>query len=152
MSANMGRKQPKPSRPSASGNRELRRFLAKMRMRKSVFFVGICTALALGAPAPAYATGGFQCKTADGSELVVSLGFGHVPGAPLIATRLTVKGKAIPVHAPQWWLDDREMRLILTDADQMTTLVMLRVRPNGRSLDGTVEWSGKRRWVRCYED
>ncbi|ANY18567.1 hypothetical protein A6F68_00031 [Tsuneonella dongtanensis] len=106
----------------------------------------------LGIAAPAHATGGLQCRTADGSDLVISVGFGHVPGAPVVATRLSAKGKSITAQAPQWWLDDKEMRLVLTDPEAMKTLATVRTRANGRFYDGSVQWLGKRRWVRCRED
>ena len=57
---------------------------------------------------PAQATGGYLCQTADGSDVAIAVGFGHVPGAPLIAGHLRVKDKPIPVKTPQWWLDRKE--------------------------------------------
>lgn len=102
--------------------------------------------------APAHATGGLQCRTADRSALVISLGFGHVPGAPIIASRLSAKGRTIPVSVPQWWFDGKEMRAVLTDPDALKTIATLRTTVNGQFYDGTVDWQGKRRWVRCRED
>ena len=104
--------------------------------------------------APAHATGGYLCKTADGSDIAISAGFGHVPGAPLVGTQLRVKDKSLPVRAPQWWLDREELRLLLTDTQAMETLATLRARWNEQShtYDGSVEMRGKQRWVRCYEN
>ena len=107
---------------------------------------------ALALAAPAVATGGYLCKTADGSDVEIAIGFGHVPGAPVVAKQLKVKGRIVPVEMPQWWIDASEMRIVMTDSDMMTRLLTLRAKPNGRSLDGTIDWDGKTRWVRCYEN
>lgn len=119
-------------------------------MRKPILLVA-SLGLAFVA-APAHATGGMQCRTADGSDVTISMGFGHVPGAPVVASHLWAKGRKIPVSAPQWWLDDKEMRAVLTDADGMRRLATLRAKANGHFYDGTVEWQGKRRWIRCRQD
>lgn len=72
-------------------------------MRKALVAVLLFALLA----APAGATGGFVCRTAGARPIEISLGFGHAPGAPLIATatRLRDNGRDIPVTVPQWWLD-----------------------------------------------
>ena len=118
-----------------------------MRIMLAPLFVA-----ALALAAPAQATGGYLCKTADGSDVEIAVGFGHVAGAPVVAKQLKVKGRIVPVEVPQWWLDASEMRLVMTDRESLNELVILRARPNGMSLDGTVEWGGKTRWVRCYEN
>ncbi|WP_417322742.1 hypothetical protein [Erythrobacter aureus] len=109
-------------------------------------------ALSLAPAAPAQATGGYICRTADGSDLEIAVRIGHVPGAPIIGTQLRAKDRAIPVNAPQWWLDGEELRLLLTDANALETLVTLHARYNGGRYDGTVEWQGAKRWIRCYEN
>ena len=116
-------------------------------MRKLIFGL----ALALIA-APAQATGGLVCRTAGAQPLIVSLGFGHVPGSPLIASRLTDSGRQVPVQSAQWWLDNREMRLVLISPDALREEMTLRARRKGHVYDGTVVRSGRRRWVRCRED
>ena len=55
-------------------------------------------------------------------------------------------------NAPQWWLDDEELRLLLTDTEALDTLVTLHARYNEGRYDGTVEWQGAKRWIRCYEN
>lgn len=112
-----------------------------------------CIAVATLA-SPAQATGGYMCKTADGSEVAIAVGYGHVPGAPLIGGHLWVKDKKVPVATPQWWLDRSELRLVLTDEQAMNTLATVRAEWNDQnhSYDGTVEWQGKKRWIRCYEN
>ena len=107
--------------------------------------------LLIGVASPAQATGGLVCRTAGANPVEVALGFGHVPGAPLIATRLTADGRHVPVLAPQWWLDDREVRLVLTDPAGMRRELVLRARRNGHAYDGSLWRGGKRRWVRCRE-
>lgn len=105
----------------------------------------------LGIAAPAHATGGFTCRTAGTRPVEVNLGFGHVPGAPLILTRLLDNGRIVPVRAPQWWLDDDELRVLLTDPDSMRREAIVKARRNGPYYDGSLWRGGQRRWVRCRE-
>lgn len=109
--------------------------------------------LALFAAAPAQATGGFTCRTAGPRPVEVSVGFGHVPGAPLLAdsTRLVDNGRNVPVRTPQWWLDQSELRLLLTDPNAMRLELALKAKRNGPAYDGSLWRGGKRRWVRCRE-
>ena len=107
---------------------------------------------AFGLTTPAHATGGLICRTAGARPIEVSLGFGHVPGSPLIATRLLAAGRNVPVSAAQWWLDNQEVRLILVGANALRQELLLRAKRNGHVYDGNLWRSGKRRWVRCRED
>lgn len=109
--------------------------------------------LVVGMAAPAQATGGFVCRTAGARPIEVSLGFGHVAGAPLLpgATRLTDNGRNVPVTAPQWWFDGTELRLVLADATAMRREAIIKARRNGRTFDGSLWRGGKRHWVRCRE-
>ncbi len=100
---------------------------------------------------PAQATGGFVCRTAGASPIEVGLGFGHVAGSPLIATRLLDRGRAVPVRQAQWWLDDKELRLLLTDPGAMRREVIIKARRNGHVYDGSLWRGGRQRWVRCRE-
>jgi len=111
----------------------------------------ILLAVAASWGAPAAATGGLVCRTAGPQPIEVSVGFGHVIGAPLIATRLLDNGRNVPVSAPQWWLDDREVRLLLSDPAAGRQELLLRARKNGSAYDGSLWRGGKRRWVRCRE-
>ena len=108
--------------------------------------------LAMLATAPAHATGGLVCRTAGDRPIEVAMGFGHVPGSPLILTRLLDAGRNVPVSAAQWWLDNREVRLILVGANAMRQELLLRARRNGHTYDGSVWRGGRRHWVRCRED
>ena len=85
--------------------------------------------------APARATGGFTCRTAGANPIEVSIGFGHVPGASLLAdaTRLVDNGQNIPVVAPQWWLDNDELRLLLADPSAMRQELILKTKRNGHA-------------------
>ena len=115
---------------------------------KPAWFVFPC---ALLAAFPAYATGGLVCATAGPNPIEVSVGFGHVPGAPLIATRLLDGGRVIPVTSAQWWLDDKEVRLLLINPDAMRQELLLRATRNGHTYDGSLWRGGVQRWVRCRE-
>lgn len=116
-------------------------------------FLILLAPLALAAATPAFATGGFTCRTGGARPIEVSLGFGHAPGAPLLAdaVRLLDNGRNIPVIAPQWWLDDRELRLLLADPTAMRRELILKTKRNGRAYDGNIWRGGQRRWVRCRE-
>ncbi|HYI42547.1 MAG TPA: hypothetical protein VD768_02870 [Sphingomicrobium sp.] len=117
-------------------------------MRKTIL------ALALGALAfasPASATGGLVCRTSGLAPIEVAVGFGHVPGAPLIARRLVDGGRIIPAEDAQWWLDNKEMRLILVAPQAQREEVVIRAKRNGHNYDGSLRRDGKRRWVRCRE-
>ncbi len=108
--------------------------------------------LALLAATPAQATGGLVCRTAGERPIELSLSFGHVPGSPLILTRLLDQGRQVPVTAPQWWLDQSEVRVLLAAPDAMRQELLLRARRNGHVYDGSVWRGGEQRWVRCRED
>ena len=120
----------------------------KMIMNK---YLTLATLL-LFAATPAYATGGLICRTAGARPIEVSMGFGHVPGAPLIATRLRENGRTVPVSAAQWWLDSTEVRVLLIGPNALKEELLLRAKRNGHFFDGSLLRNGKRRWVRCRED
>ncbi len=108
--------------------------------------------MALGFAAPAHATGGLVCRTAGANPIEVAIGFGHSPGAPLILTRLVDNGRTVPVSSPQWWLDNDEVRLLLTDPASLGRELVLRARRNSHVYDGSIWRRGKQRWVRCRDD
>ena len=112
----------------------------------------IVAAAALVVAAPAHATGGLVCRTAGAHPTEVSLGFGHVPGSPLILVRLLDAGRNVPVSAAQWWLDNQEVRVLLISTGALKQELVLRARRTGFVYDGNLWRSGKRRWVRCRED
>ena len=101
--------------------------------------------------APAGATGGFVCRTAGAKPVEVAVGFGHVPGSPLIARRLLDQGREVAVTDAQWWLDHSELRLILVAPQAGPEEVRVRAKRKGATYDGSLWRHGKRRWVRCRE-
>lgn len=107
--------------------------------------------LAFVAAPPAQATGGLTCKTAGDRPIEVSLGFQHGSGAPLFLSRLRDNGRDVPVSAPQWWLDDQEVRLLLFEPNEHSQQLLLKASRNGPVYDGSLWRGGKRRWVRCRE-
>ena len=116
-------------------------------------FAVLTVPLALVANIPANATGGFVCQTAGPNAIQVSIGFGHAPGAPLLAdaTRLLDKGRNVPVIAPQWWLDELELRILLADRSAMRAEAIIKTKRKGRVYDGSLWRNGNRRWIRCRE-
>ena len=116
---------------------------------RSLILLAALPLLALSAPASA--TGGFLCKTARSPEIEIAVGFGHVPGAPIVAKRLRVNGKEVPASIPQWWLNDEEMNLEMTSPDAMESLLVMRTTRKGWNYDGQVIYRGKTHWIRCKE-
>jgi len=102
---------------------------------------------------PAYATGGFVCRTASEPAIESAVGFGHTAGSALFAHRLQVDGRDVPVEAPQWWLDGEEVRLLLTDEQANERVAVILAQWNGetQTYDGTVEYRGRTSWIRCRE-
>ena len=112
----------------------------------------ILASAALFAAAPAHATGGFVCKTGSARPIEVSVGFGHVPGSPLILTRLSDNRRQVAVKSAQWWLDNDELRLVLIDPGATRRELVLRARRSGQVYDGSLWRGGQRRWVRGRDD
>jgi hypothetical protein len=108
--------------------------------------------LALLAATPAHATGGLLCRTAGPRPVEIGVGFGHVPGAPVVALRLLDNGRNVPVTHAQWWLDNSEVRLLLIAPQATREEALLRARRNGHVYDGSLWRAGKRRWVRCRDN
>lgn len=100
---------------------------------------------------PANATGGMTCSTASKPTISIDVGFGHTAGSGLFSARLSVDGEDIAVVAPQWWLDDEELRLLLTDEQASERLAVVKAKRNGDTYDGSVIYKGNRHWIRCYE-
>ena len=107
--------------------------------------------LVLLAASPAHATGGLVCRTAAPRQIEVSLGFPHGFGAPLFLTRLRDNGRDVPVSAPQWWLDNSEVRLLLFKPNEHRRELLLKAKRRGHTYDGSLWRGGKRHWVRCRE-
>ena len=116
-------------------------------MKKLLLSVLVLAAMAT----PAHAAGGMTCSTAGPRPVTIALVFGHVAGSPLSNANLRDSGREVAVRPAQWWLDQREMRLILTDPQAIRQEAIVRVTRNGRVYDGNVWRGGQRRWVRCRE-
>ena len=116
-------------------------------MKKALIFLAAIG----GLTAPAQATGGFVCRTAGAKPVEVSVGFGHVPGSPLIARQLVDEGRNVSVKDAQWWLDNDELRLVLVSPQGLREEVRVRARRNGQTYDGSLWRGGLQRWVRCRE-
>ena len=115
----------------------------------SPFAIALSTLVMIASPA--HATGGVRCSTAAAPAIVITLGFGHVAGSALFSQRLQVDSETIAVAAPQWWLDDDELRVVLTDMQANEELAVIRAKRKGATYDGTVTYAGERHWIRCYE-
>lgn len=100
---------------------------------------------------PAHATGGFTCRTAAEPAIEITLGFGHTAGSALFSQTLRVAGRKMPVEAPQWWLDDSDLRLVLTDPQANERLAVIRAVRKGDAYDGSVIYRGRHHWIRCRE-
>ena len=116
-------------------------------MKKALFSLPLLIATA----SPAQATGGMTCRTAGPGPIEVSIVIGHAAGPPLASGRMVDDGRSVEVKAIQWWLDPTELRLLLVDPDATRTELTLKAKKNGQFYDGTVERSGRSRWVRCRE-
>jgi hypothetical protein len=116
--------------------------------------IALALALTFAVASPAYATGGLVCRTAGNQPIVIGVGFGHTAGSQLLqdVTRLTDRGRNVPVVAPQWWLDGTELRLLLTDPSALRREAILKATRNGRAYDGNLWRGGKRHWVRCRDE
>jgi hypothetical protein len=117
-------------------------------MKKAI----LCAAAIAGFAAPALATGGLVCRTAGPRHIEVSVGFGHVPGSPLVLTQLVDNGRQVPVRQAQWWLDSSEIRLLLIAPDGRREELVLRAKRNGRVYEGSIWRAAKRAWVRCRDN
>ena len=72
-------------------------------------------------------------------------------GSALFVHRLQVDGRDVPVDAPQWWLDDSELRLVLTDRQANERLAVVKAVRKGDAYDGSVLYQGRHHWIRCRE-
>jgi hypothetical protein len=107
--------------------------------------------LALAIAAPAQATGGLVCSTAGAQPIQAWLVISHTAVPNVVSARLSDGGREIPVSVAQSWLDTREVRLDLTDANALRHELRLSARLNGRTYDGSLWRNGRRHWVRCRE-
>ncbi len=113
--------------------------------------------LALFAASPAFATGGFDCRTTDGSNILMSGTIGRVVGAPLVAAHLRLGEETLSttdaeprITIARSWIDTREMRVDLADPqlERFEAQLRTRARRDGTAI-GTLVRNGVSHPVRC---
>ena len=116
-------------------------------------------AIALLAASPALATGGFDCRATDGSGVGMSGTIGRVVGYPVIGASLHLGERTLstydepPVIAiGRSWVDEREIRVDLVDANAERFEAQLRVRVTRRRVAGTLVREGRTHPVRCESE
>jgi hypothetical protein len=111
----------------------------------------------LFAATPALATGGFDCRTTDRSNIRVSGTIGHGIVNPLVGARLvagerifSTEGQHPEIAIGQSWIDSREIRVDLVDPQASRFEVQLRLltRPAWVAT-GTLVRAGRTHRVRC---
>lgn len=106
---------------------------------------------------PALATGGFDCRATDGTDIGMSGTVGHVVGAPLVGATLHLGERALSTTDPdpqiviaRSWLDEHEIRVDLADPQLERFEARLRARPeDDGSATGTLERDGRSHPVQC---
>jgi hypothetical protein len=114
----------------------------------------------LFAAAPAWATGGFDCRTTDRSDIVMSGTIGRLIGTPLVAAHLRIGERTLSTSDPdpqiaiaRSWIDAREIRVDLIDPQAERFVAQLRARVGARGVgSGTLVWEGVTHRVRCEVD
>jgi hypothetical protein len=109
------------------------------------------------ASAPALATGGFDCRATDGSELSLAGTVGHTITSPLVGARLqlgerllTTTENGAPIAVGRSWIDADEIRADLVDGNATRFEAQLRVRVGRRgAATGTLVRDGVSHPVRC---
>ena len=107
--------------------------------------------LALAWIAPAQATAGMFCTTGGRNSVDVSLVISRVIAAPLVSATLIDSGVTVPATVAQWWIDEKEMRLVLTDPKAEREELLLTARRRGDEYIGNLTRGGHARAVRCEE-
>ena len=110
------------------------------------------------ASTPALATGGFDCRTTDGSNITMSGTIGHVIGAPLIAAHLRIGnqptlGTTDPdpqIFIVRSWIDARDLWVDLggPTGDRIETQLRVRIGARGTA-SGTLLRNRRTHPVRC---
>ena len=105
---------------------------------------------------PAFATGGFHCSATDGSGIAMSGTVGRVVGNPLVGAALhlgertlSTTDQSAQIAIGRSWLDEREIRVDLVDANAERFEAQLRVRVTRRRVAGTLVRQGRTHPVRC---
>lgn len=105
---------------------------------------------------PAFATGGFDCRTTDGSNIALRGTVGRVVGNPLIDAHLQLDERTLATtdREPQIvivrsWLDAERIWVDLADSQVTEFVAQLRVRMTRSGGVGTLRVNGITRRVRC---
>lgn len=109
------------------------------------------------AASPALATGGFDCRTTDGSNIRIAGAVGHVLGAPLVGATLFLGDRALatsdaepPLVIARSWLDGERIWVDLVDPQMSGFEAQLRVRVGANwTATGTLARDGVTHPVRC---
>src|SRR5688500_8857321 len=117
----------------------------------------LIAAPALLAAGPVMATGGFECRTTDGSNIRVSAVIGHGIGNPLVGATLHLGNDAHStfdqdpqIGVAQSWVDSREFRLDLIDVPATRYVAQLRARiMTLLAATGTLRRDGRIHPIRC---
>jgi hypothetical protein len=116
-------------------------------------FIGLPLLLAA---TPALATGGFDCRTSDRSDIVLSGTIGRVAGSPLVAAHLRIGERTLSTTDPEpqiaigrSWIDEREIRVDLVDPQAERFEARLRVRTTRSGTTGTLVLGDVTHPVRC---
>jgi hypothetical protein len=109
----------------------------------------------LFAATPAFATGGFDCRTTDRSNIRVNGTIGHGIVNPLVGAQLIVGQRTLSTegHHPeiaigQSWIDSREIRVDLVDPQASRFEAQLRIQTRPVAT-GTLVRAGRTHPVRC---
>ena len=109
------------------------------------------------AASPAAATGGFDCRSTDGSNIALSGAVGHVIGNPVVTAHLRLGERTLTTADPEpplviarSWLDDERIWVDLADPQLSRFEAQLRVRIGaGWTATGTLIRDGRSHPVRC---
>lgn len=109
------------------------------------------------ASTPAFATGGFDCRTTDRSDIMLSGTIGRVIGTPLVAAHLRIGERTLGTIDPEpqvaiarSWIDEREIKVDLVDpqTERFAAQLRARITRSGRAT-GTLVRDGVTHPVRC---
>jgi hypothetical protein len=111
----------------------------------------------LFAATPAFATGGFECRTTGRSAIVLGGSFGNSVGTPIDAVYLELPGRRLwtadrsqTLFVVRSWRDEQEIRVDLVEPHRDGFAARLRARFGPRGIaTGTLLRDGVRHRMRC---
>ena len=117
-------------------------------------------AFALACSAPAFATGGFQCRPLSGAGPILTMSLGHHASARPLSVilqegrrTLSTEGREAPLAVSQSWVDSSRLWLDLIDSNLTKREATLRAAFQAKKhyAVGTLVRGGKTYRVRCIE-